>query len=78
MRRNKPVRFMLHARQRMDQRIVSRQEIEAALRNPDLITPARSLGRLRVLKVFGGRKLNVIYYELPKEYMVLTVWWTRT
>jgi hypothetical protein len=73
--REKPIWFEAHALQRMNQRGISRQQVESAVRNPDVQRPARRPGAIRLeRRLSSSRRINVIVEEEKTFIRVVTVW----
>lgn len=65
-----------HAKERMERRGIKKEQVERALRRPDLILPTLNKRRKRVMKNFGSKTLDVIYEPRSKDKIVLVtaVW----
>jgi uncharacterized protein DUF4258 len=73
----KSIRFPQHARDRMVERGVQQEEVEAVVRNPDIVLPVQR-GRTRVIGTVRGQSLNVVYEETAEAVMIVTVFWVPT
>ena len=72
----KPIVVSPHAFERIHERKITRAEIEAAIRTPDLKEPAKR-GRLRVCKRFELRTLGVFYKETSASIIFVTAYWRK-
>lgn len=68
----KKVRFHRHAKRRMKEREVTPDEVENALREPDLVKPSVK-GRCNAFKFVNGRFVRVTYKEETDHLLVITV-----
>ncbi len=73
----KPIIVSPHAFERIQERKMTRAEIETAIRTPDLKEPAKR-GRLRVSKRFEHRTLDVFYRETNAAIIFVTAYWRRS
>ena len=73
----KPIIVSPHAFERIHERKITRVEIEAAIRTPDLKEPAKR-GRLRVSKKFERRMLDVFYKETNTAIVFVTAYWRKS
>ena len=72
----KPIIVSPHAFERIQQRKITRADVEATVRTPDLKEAARR-GRLRVSKKLGDQALHVFYRETPKAIIFVTAYWRK-
>ena len=72
----KPIIVSPHAFIRVHERRITREEVEAAIRTPDLILPARG-GKLRVIKRFRDHALHVFYRETKSAIIFVTAYRRR-
>ncbi len=65
-----------HAKERMERRGVSREQVEKAIINPEITVPCIQKNRKRVMKKFGSKTLDVIYEpkEKGKVVLITAVW----
>ena len=73
----KPIIVSPHAFERIHERKITRAEIEAAIRTPDLKESAKR-GRLRVSKRFEHRMLDVFYKETNTSIIFVTAYWRKS
>jgi hypothetical protein len=66
----------IHAKERMEQRGISREQVVKTIINPEITMPCIQKNRRRVMKKFGSKTLDVIYEPKEKEKIVLitAVW----
>ena len=66
----------IHARERMEQRKIKEEQIESAIRSPNVTLPTQHKRRKRVMKDFGSKTLDVIYEPRGGDKIVLVtaVW----
>lgn len=66
----------IHAKERMEQRGIKEEQIEEALRDPDISMPTHNKRRRRVMKKIGSKTLDVIYEPKSENKIVLVtaVW----
>ncbi len=66
----------IHAKERMEQRNITREQVEQTIFNPDIKLPTRQTHRKRVMKKIGSRTLDVIFEEKSEDKVVLVtaVW----
>lgn len=55
----------------MEQRDITREQIEQAISSPDIVLPARRKRRKRVMKKIDSRTLDVIYEQRSENKVVL-------
>ena len=72
----KPIIVSPHAFERIHERKITRAEIEAAIRTPDLKEPAKR-GKLRASKRFELRTLDVFYKETNASIIFVTAYWRK-
>ena len=68
----KPVKYDRHAKKRMKEREVSKDETEFAIENPDFCEPSIK-GRMNAFKFTNGRYLRVTFKEEVDHILVITV-----
>ena len=66
----------VHAKERMELRKITEEQVEQAVRNPDILLPTLHKGRKRVMKQFGFKTLDVFYEPRGEDKIVLVtaVW----
>lgn len=66
----------IHAKERMEQRNITREQIERAIYDPDVVLPTHHKRRKRVMKKIGSKTLDVIYEQRSEDKIVLetAVW----
>ena len=66
----------IHAKERMELRNITEEQIEQAIRNPDIRLPTLHKRRRRVMKKFSPKTLDVIYEPRGENKIVLVtaVW----
>ena len=75
-RRDKSIRYQIHAEQRMEQRGITRNQVALAVRSPDRIANAGRPGAQRCEKTIrNGRRLVVITEEDDTSIWVASAWW---
>lgn len=73
---DKPLRFEVHAEERMRERGVSATQIERTLRSPDKERQARRPGARRYEKAISSRRRLAVIAEPGQDFVtVITVWW---
>ena len=70
------IKYLEHALRRMNQRRISKIEVEQAIRNADLSLSGR-LGRYISIKKYDDKLLKVVYEKENNKITVVTVYWTR-
>jgi len=70
------IEYIDHALRRMNQRRISKLEVEQAIRQPDLSFRSR-LGRYVSVKKYNEKLLKVVYEKENNKITVITVYWTR-
>jgi len=60
-----------HAKQRMEQRNISEEEIEVVLKSPDT-THIGECGEVRKIKTINGRKIKVVFKTESKQRIIIT------
>ncbi|MFQ5976197.1 MAG: DUF4258 domain-containing protein [Candidatus Hydrothermarchaeales archaeon] len=68
----KPVKYDCHAKKRMKDREVSKDETEFAIENPDFCEPSVK-GRINAFKFINGRYLRITFKEEAGHILVITV-----
>lgn len=68
----KPVKYDRHAKKRMREREVSKDEAVSAIENPDFCEPSIK-GRMNAFKFINGRYLRVTFKEEVDHILVITV-----
>ena len=69
------IRFTNHAHAGMDERGIPASRVADTIRNPDSRFPARD-GAVASVKMFGAKKLKVIFRERGKtEYVIITAYY---
>ena len=65
-----------HAQDRMNQRHLSRSDIEKTLSHPDSSFPGKKKGTVKFIREIGGRNHQVVakLLENKKDWLVLSVW----
>ncbi|MEO8582036.1 MAG: DUF4258 domain-containing protein [Patescibacteria group bacterium] len=68
--------FTNHAQDRMNQRHLSRSDIERTLSNPDRSFPAKKRDTVKFIREINGRNHQVVakLLENKKDWLVLSVW----
>lgn len=75
-RRDKIIRYDIHARQRMNQRGISAEQVEKVVMEPDVRRPARRADATRFENRFSaGSRLGVIAAEREREIRIITAFW---
>lgn len=66
----------IHAKERMEQRKITEEQVEQAIRDPNIALPTQHKRRRRVMKTFGSKTLDVIYEPRGENKIVLVtaVW----
>lgn len=66
----------IHAKERMEQRNITREQVEQAISNPDIVLPPRQKRRKRVMKKIDSKTLDVVYEPRREDKIVLVtaVW----
>ena len=68
----------IHAKERMEQRDVTREQVEKAISSPDIALPTHNKRRKRVMKNFGFKTLDVIFEQRGEEKIILvTAAWLK-
>ncbi len=70
----KRIEIVEHALERVYQRNVGDAQIRECIENPDWLEPGKK-DRVRAEKVFGNKRLRVVFKELQHSYIVITVMW---
>ncbi len=70
----KRIEMSEHAWEQVFKRNIGDAQIEDCIENPDSEEPDRK-DRVRVEKVFSGKRLRVIYREASHYYQVITAMW---
>ncbi len=65
-----------HAREKIDERIISKTIIENALKHPDTIINSKAGTRI-AHKLIRDRLLRIIYRVEKKRYVVITVYYAH-
>ena len=74
-RKDKPIRYEVHARRRMAQRGIDEDQVVQTTKNPDQRGPARRSGAEKLTKKFSKtRRLIVIVEEEPTCIWVVTAY----
>ena len=74
-RQDKPIRYHVHAKRRMRRRGISEIQVERAIREPDVVRPARRQGAQRFEKRLSKRRRLTVIAEVEKrETWVITAW----
>lgn len=63
-----------HAKVRIEQRKLSKEQIEKAVSSPDKILPSFK-GRILVQKSFNDEILEVVYKKEQNNFIILTAYW---
>lgn len=68
--------YPIHAKERMEQRNITSEQVEQAVLNPDIKLPTRQKRRRRVMKKIGSKTLDVVYEPRGEDKVVLVtaVW----
>jgi hypothetical protein len=75
-RRSSLVRYEVHALRRMEQRGITRSQVNQVLRHPQKTRPAQRPGAKRLeAKLRGNRWLTVIVEETDEFCRVVTAFW---
>ena len=72
----KPIICSGHAYERMQERHINREQVEATIRTSTLKEPAKQ-GRIRASKQFGNRVLKVFYKETTGSIIFVTAYWGK-
>ena len=64
-----------HILQRMEQRGITRRQIEVTIKEWHHRVPVLDKRRKRVMRNFGTRELDVIYEERPEYIILVTAFW---
>ena len=66
----------IHAKERMELRKITEEQVERAIRDPDIKLPTQHKRRKRVMKKFGPKTLDVIYEPRSEDRLILVtaVW----
>ena len=68
----------IHAKERMELRKITEEQIEQAIHNPDIKLPTLHRRRRRVMKKFNSKMLDVIYEPRRENKIVLvTAAWLK-
>ena len=67
------IRYDKHARDRMEERGVTEQDVELALRRRRRVTPG-PLGRIWIWGYSGGRELKVGVSTYDQQYVITVAW----
>ncbi len=73
---HKPIIVSEHAFDRIQERRITREDVEAVIWHPDLEEPARH-GKMKVIKKLRGRRLTVFYKETKSSYIFVTAYWSK-
>ena len=74
--REKAIRYLDHALTRMQERGISKQHVEKAVRAPDQVREAKNKGARRFeKKISSRRRIAVIAGESDREFEVITAFW---
>lgn len=74
-RRDKIIRYHVHARRRMNKRGIDDRQVEEAIYHPDAVRPAKRDGARRYEKKLSKRRrVRVIAEETDSEIWVITAW----
>jgi hypothetical protein len=65
-----------HAKERMAERRISKENIERALRKPDDVSNTKS-GRKIARKLIKNKLLRIVYEEENGNFMVITAYYTQ-
>ncbi len=68
----KPIKYDRHAKKRMNERGVSKDETEITIENPDFCEPSIK-GRINAYKFSNGRYLRVTFKEETDHILAITV-----
>ena len=66
--------YTKHARIRIEQRKLSKKQIENTVINPDKTLPGFK-GRTLVQKSFGSNIIEVVYKREQNNFIILTAYW---
>lgn len=66
--------YTTHAEARILERVIKREWVERAVRNPDKLIDVE-YGRKQAIKKVGKDKISVIYIKEDNNYIVVTVYW---
>ena len=68
----------IHARERMEQRGITREQIVQTINHPDISLPTEHKRRKRAMRRFGPKTLDVIYEPRKNNRVVLvTALWLK-
>jgi hypothetical protein len=65
-----------HAQDRLQQRAISLDAVEAAVVHPDKKYPGKQAGTTKFIKTINGRRLHIIAQHLPDkdQWLIISVW----
>jgi len=70
---NRRVRYTGHARERMEKRNITEEDILDVLNNADEMRPGDHSNETIATKNFGRKRVRVIYVSEPDEIRIITV-----
>jgi len=73
---DKPIIISNHAYMRMEDRDISRAQVEKTIRIPDSTESAKR-GRIRAKRKFGDEILHVFYKETPGAIIAVSEFWRK-
>jgi hypothetical protein len=68
----KPIKYDRHAKRRMEERVVTEEEVEITIKEPEHFK-ASIKGRQNAYRFIGGRFLRVTFKEEVNHILVITV-----
>lgn len=72
----KPVVYTRHAEERMQERGVTSEQVEAAIRDPHTTLPDGKSLKVKYIGLVNGRNLKVVVDPTGPENVVVTVAWS--
>lgn len=73
----KKICYNEYVRKRMNERKVSREDIEYALSHREITMPGRRKGRSRIFSKIGNHHLNLVIKETEARIQIITVAWRK-
>lgn len=69
----KPIRYTAHAVERMQERGLTKAEVESVVQDPAVRLPSRRHGRHDVIGYMRGRAIRIVYAESPEALWIITI-----